>query len=101
MIRKVFIAMCFVSIGLLSQWAHAATPTGQMLAYTCAGCHGNNGVSKGAIPSIDGLSAEQMVQAMQNYKSGERPGTIMNRIAKGYSEEEIKAMAEYFASLKK
>jgi cytochrome c553 len=101
MVRKVFIAMCFISVSSFGQLVHAATPTGQMLAYTCVGCHGNKGVSEGAIPSIDNLSAEQMAQAMQDYKSDKRPGTIMNRIAKGYTEEEIKAMADYFASLKK
>nr|MBS0021097.1 c-type cytochrome [Gammaproteobacteria bacterium] len=101
MVRKVFIAMCFISMSLFGQLVHAGTPTGQMLAYTCAGCHGNNGVSKGAIPSINNLSAEQMAQAMLDYKSEKRPGTVMNRIAKGYTEEEIKAMADYFASLKK
>lgn len=101
MVHKVFIAICFVGIGSLGQMAYAATPTGQMLAYTCVGCHGNKGESKGAIPSIDGLSAEQMVQAMQDYRSDKRPGTVMNRIAKGYSDEEIKAMSDYFASAKK
>lgn len=101
MVRNVFIAMCFVGMGLLGHPAYAGTPTGQMLAYTCVGCHGNDGKSKGAIPSIDNLSAEQMVQAMQDYKSDKRPGTVMNRIAKGYDDQEIKAMADYFANLKK
>lgn len=101
MVRQVFIATCFISIGLLGPLAHAATPSGQMLANTCAGCHGNKGESKGAAPSINGLSAEQLVQAMQEYRSDKRPGTIMNRVAKGYSDEELKAMADYFASLKK
>lgn len=101
MVRKVFIAICFASIGLLGQSAHAGTPSGQMLANTCTGCHGNKGESKGAAPSINGLSAEQMEQAMLDYKSGKRPATVMDRIAKGYSDEEITAMAEYFASLKK
>lgn len=101
MVRNVVIAICFVSIGLLGPAAYAATPSGQMLANTCTGCHGNNGESKGAAPSIGGLSAEQLDQAMLDYKSDKRPGTIMNRIAKGYSDEEIKAMAEYLASLKK
>lgn len=101
MVRKVIITTCFISMGLLTPVTHAATPSGQMLANTCVGCHGNGGVSKGAAPSIAGLSAEQMTQAMQDYKSGKRPGTIMDRIAKGYSDEEIKAMAEYLAAMKK
>jgi sulfide dehydrogenase cytochrome subunit len=101
MVRNVFITLGFITLGLLGQLAHGATPSGQMLANTCVGCHGNKGESKGAAPSINNLSAEQIVQVMQDYRSDKRPGTIMNRIAKGYSDEELKAMADYFASSKK
>ena len=38
---------------------------------------------------------------MRDFKSDKRPATIMNRIAKGYTDKEITAMSEYFASLKK
>ena len=85
--------------GLLLGIAHvSAAPTATMLADTCAGCHGTDGASTGpATPSIAGLSEEYMVDTMNAFKSGERGGTIMGRIAKGYSEEEIKLMATVFA----
>ncbi|EGV51006.1 c-type cytochrome [Candidatus Endoriftia persephone] len=68
-----------------------------MLANTCAGCHGTNGASAGpATPSIAGLSTEYFVEAMQGFKSGDIPTTIMARIAKGYSDDEFKQMASYF-----
>ncbi|KRT60129.1 c-type cytochrome [endosymbiont of Ridgeia piscesae] len=68
-----------------------------MLANTCAGCHGTNGASAGpATPSIAGLSTEYFVEAMQGFKSGDIPTTIMARIAKGYSDDEFKQMANYF-----
>ncbi len=71
-----------------------------MLANTCAGCHGTNGASQGpATPTIAGLSPEYFEEVMEGFKSGEIPSTIMGRIAKGYTKEEIKAMAEYFAKL--
>lgn len=70
---------------------------GAMLANTCAGCHGTNGVSAGhAIPNIAGLSADTINDSMLQYQSGDRPSTIMGRIARGYSEEEIRAMAGFF-----
>jgi len=79
----------------------ADTPSAAMLSNTCAGCHGTNGNSHGpATPTIAGISSEYFIEAMQQYKSGERPATIMGRIAKGYSEEEIKLMAGYFATQK-
>jgi sulfide dehydrogenase cytochrome subunit len=85
----------------LSGSVFAGTPSAEMLSYTCAGCHGGGGVSEGpAIPSLAGMSTEYFTEAMQEYKNGERPATIMGRIAKGYSEEESKLMAGYFAKQK-
>jgi sulfide dehydrogenase cytochrome subunit len=88
-----------VGSGLLlgaAQLQAAATAT--MLADTCAGCHGTDGASTGpATPSIAGNSETYMVDTMMAFKSGERPGTVMGRIAKGYSEEEFKLMASVFA----
>lgn len=79
----------------------AATPSASMLGNTCAGCHGTGGNTQGpATPGIAGISREYFVDMMEDYKSDERPGTIMNRIAKGYSDEEIELMAGYFAEKK-
>lgn len=76
-------------------WADA-TPS--MLANACAGCHGTNGASVGpSSPSIAGVASEYFVNAMSAYKKDEWSSTIMGRIARGYSDEQIKAMGEYFA----
>ncbi len=86
--------------GLLLGATHtsAAPPTASMLADTCVGCHGPEGSSVGpAIPSIAGMSAEYFNTVMKEYKADGRYGTIMNRIAKGYSDEEIDLMGDYFA----
>jgi len=83
----------------LSASVGAAGPTAAMLANTCAGCHGTNGASNGpATPTIAGMSADFFVDKMKEYQAGTMHSTIMGRIAKGYTEEEIKAMADYFAS---
>ncbi len=72
-----------------------------MLANTCAGCHGTDGVSTGpATPSIAGLSVEYFIEMMEEFKEAETPSTIMTRIAKGYSGDEIKAMAAHFGKMK-
>ena len=69
-----------------------------MLANTCAGCHGTNGSSVGpASPTIAGISPDYFIETMEAYQTGERPSTIMGRIAKGYSEKEIDLMANYFS----
>jgi sulfide dehydrogenase cytochrome subunit len=69
-----------------------------MLAYTCAGCHGTNGSSVGpASPSIAGISREYFIESMHAYQTGNRPATIMQRIANGYSAAEIERMADFFS----
>jgi sulfide dehydrogenase cytochrome subunit len=73
---------------------------GETVGVTCAGCHGTDGVSKGAAPSLKGLPQEHLESAMVMFKNGKRPGSIMPRIAKGYTDEQIKAVAAYFSSMK-
>lgn len=72
-----------------------------MISETCAGCHGDNGVSTGpATPSIAGMSSAYIVEAMEGFAKGERNSTIMGRIAKGYSADEFKQMGDYFSKQK-
>lgn len=72
---------------------------GVMLSNSCAACHGTDGKSPGAIPSIYGKSSEFISQALMDFREGKRPATVMGRHASGYSDEEIKLIAEYFSSL--
>ena len=72
-----------------------------MLSDTCAGCHGTDGASSGpASPNISGLSVDYFIETMQGFQDGSIPSTIMTRIAKGYTEAEIKAMAAHFGKMK-
>ena len=70
----------------------------EMLANTCAGCHGPEGASSGpSIPTLGGMSDIYFIEVMEGYKSGDVPSTIMGRLAKGYSSKEIEQMAGYFS----
>lgn len=81
--------------------AQAEFDRSSMLANTCVGCHGINGISAGpAIPSIGGMSEQYFIESMKAYRAGERPNTIMTRLAKGYSDQDIEDMAKYFAKQK-
>jgi len=73
---------------------------GMMLSNSCAACHGTDGKSPGAIPSIHGKSVQFISQALIEFRAGTRPSTVMGRHAKGYTDEEIKLIAEHFASQK-
>ncbi len=97
--RIIHSALMLVSLALSG--VALATPSGEMLGNTCAGCHGTKGNTNGpATPGLAGISVEYFVDAMKAYQTGTRPATVMGRIAKGYTEEEIKAMADYFAGQK-
>jgi len=69
-----------------------------MLAENCAGCHGTDGASVGpASPTIGGMDTEYFVEVMKGFRDDSVYSTVMGRIAKGYSDEEIAATADFFA----
>jgi len=79
--------------------AQAATPSGQTIGLTCLACHGDAGQGSGAIPPLAGRPADTLYQALIAFKTGKRPATVMDRHAKGYSDEELRAVADYFSTL--
>lgn len=83
----------------MAAWPAWAEPNGSMLAQGCAGCHGQSGAGQGAVPDLRGYDRDAMVHSLQEFQADERPATIMNRIARGYTEAELAALADYFASL--
>jgi sulfide dehydrogenase cytochrome subunit len=78
--------------------ARAADARGEALADACTSCHGIEGRSHGYIPSLDKLSRAQFVQAMEDFQAQKRAATIMNRIARAYSKEDMALLADYFTS---
>jgi cytochrome subunit of sulfide dehydrogenase len=73
---------------------------GRDLAAACANCHGTNGASVQGMPYLAGQSRGYIVERMHEYKTGKRPATIMHQVAKGYTDEQIEAMASYFSAQK-
>ncbi|MGE5153582.1 MAG: c-type cytochrome [Bdellovibrio bacteriovorus] len=70
----------------------------RMLAETCAGCHGTDGASQGpASPTLAGMNGEYFTELMKGFRDGSVYSTIMGRLAKGYTDEEIGLMASFFA----
>ena len=71
---------------------------GALLAATCRGCHHDGPTTEGAIPGFEGLGADQIVQKLSAYRSGELDATLMNRIARGYTENEIRLLGDSLGS---
>ena len=88
------LASTFAATAVQAQDANLA----RNLAATCANCHGTNGQARGDMKPLAGLSAEKIIAAVADYKSGAQPATIMHQIAKGYTDEQIKLVAGYFAA---
>ena len=75
-----------------------ASPTlGRNLAAQCANCHGTNGKSVAEVPSLAGQPAAVLVQKMKDYRDGKLPASIMHQLSKGYSDEQVAVMADYFS----
>ena len=97
-------AAVVVAIAVLGAMAAIAqvgdTKSARSLAASCANCHGTGGVSVGEVESLAGKPREEIVRKLQEFKSGARPATIMNQLAKGYTDEQIEALAGWFAAQK-
>jgi len=62
-------------------------------AASCSGCHAASAAVKTPVPRILGRNPDDITAAMLAFRSGERPSTVMGRIAKGFSDDEIRAIA--------
>jgi len=72
---------------------------GEYLSGQCTTCHQLSGTDKG-IPSIVGWDEASFAAVMGSYKSKERENKVMQNIASSLSDEDVAALAAYFATLK-
>jgi cytochrome subunit of sulfide dehydrogenase len=104
------------TIGLLELWlvrSHANEPAApvpehldlfaeriEIIAMSCAACHGTDGRLRTAIPALAGRPAALLEMQLQNFKYDRAPiATVMPRIVKAYTDEEIKGLASHFSGL--
>ena len=92
-------AIGIFAIAVAPAFAQAPTTAqARDMAATCANCHGTNGVSQGGTASLAGVSKSETARKMREYKAGSRPSTVMQQLAKGFTDEQIDAMAAWFAA---
>jgi cytochrome c553 len=75
--------------------ASAESPAG---AASCSGCHPTSARVSSPVPRLIGLDRAAIARAMQEFRLGQRAGTVMDRIAKGFTDEEIQAIAAWYAN---
>jgi sulfide dehydrogenase cytochrome subunit len=83
--------------GLMIALASPAAAQAPLAAQGCVGCHGPNGAGQGGVPGLAGRDRAELIAQMNAFRANERPATIMGRVARGYTEAEIIATAEYFS----
>lgn len=96
---KLFALPACLGLALLATPAHAVEPI-TLAADSCAGCHGTDGQSRGAMPAFNTKTGAELKTLLREYKTGKREATVMDRIVKGYSDEQLDAMVDYFAKKK-
>ena len=75
--------------------ASAEPPAG---AASCSGCHPASSRIASPVPRLAGIDRAAIVRAMQDFRSGQRAATVMDRLAKGFTDDEIQAIAAWFAT---
>lgn len=101
--------------GLMAAWAigvctaaSAQTQAAQqkslqvsLWAASCMACHGAEGRAEGTGLSLRGRPADQLLSRLLDFKNGRLQATVMHQHAKGYKDEELRLIAEYFANLQR
>jgi len=91
------------ALALAALPSYAQDGAGRNLAAACAICHGTQGKPPTGAPVIPlaGLPREHIATQMRAFRDGTRPATVMHQIAKGYNDQQIDAMAAWFAAQKR
>ncbi|WP_153132749.1 c-type cytochrome [Dechloromonas hortensis] len=100
---KMLTTVATVCLLAVASAAHAADPNlARNLAATCANCHGTNGnaVKGSGMDSLAGMEKAKTLQKLADFKSGDKPASIMHQISKGYTDEQLDLIATYFAAQK-
>jgi cytochrome c553 len=92
---------CLTLALLAAAGVHAQAPDPEFardVAAGCTACHGTTGMSLGTVPSLAGQPRADLVAKLKEFRSGARPATVMQQLAKGYSDDEIDQVAGWYAA---
>lgn len=94
----------YVAIGIAAAvtWSHpvlaaSEPPPG---AAACSGCHATGTTAAPPMSRLYGRDAGDITTAMTGFRDGSLPATVMTRIAKGFSDDELRAIAAWLAAQK-
>jgi sulfide dehydrogenase cytochrome subunit len=96
---KLTMVVAMAALLVMAGSAHATSPPPPGAA-SCSGCHARQVAASGEIPGIFGRDPTEVLAALTSFKDGSKPATVMNRIAKGFSDDELQAIAAWLAAQK-
>lgn len=88
------------AIGIVSIAAAVVSAEPPAGAAACSGCHPASPRVISPVPRLAGVDQAAIVRALLEFRSGQRPATVMDRIAKGFTDDEIQAIAAWLATQK-
>lgn len=103
-LRNLLAALALTGFAASAAWAQdAAALNVRSLAANCAACHGTDGrpAAGSSLAPLAGMPREAMVAHFKAFKDGSRPATVMHQLAKGYSDQQVEALATYFSNIKR
>ena len=88
--------------GLAEQYGTAIGSAGNPPpgASSCSGCHPASTSVDTPAGRLIGRNPADIVGAVLAFRSGQRPATVMDRISKGFTDDEIKAIADWYGAQK-
>jgi cytochrome subunit of sulfide dehydrogenase len=95
--RVILLAIAFLALVPATE---AASPTPPPGATSCSGCHPASKAVATPVPQLIGRTSAEILAAVQAFRSGQKAASVMDRIAKGFSDDEIKAIAAWYAAQK-
>ncbi len=104
--KKINLMACALALPWLAGGSYAQQASdadlraGSVLASNCANCHGTLGTAQGAMPSLAGQQKTYIVEQMRAFRDGKRPATIMHQLAKGYTDQQVELIADFYSRQK-
>ena len=98
------IGFTLVLLGACSTGVNAQTVSESQLrswAAACSNCHGTGGLAQPGMEPLAGVPKDDLLKKMLDFKAGRKPATVMHQLSKGYSDEQLAALAGYYAAQKK
>jgi cytochrome c553 len=98
MVARLILAVLLLASAV--PWAEASSSTPPPGASSCSGCHTASKSVDTPVPRLIGRSPAEIEAAMLAFRTGQKPARVMDRIAKGFSDDEIKAIATWYGAQK-